>query len=84
MEHLKEIKRKLVECAYEEIKHNWDYIDICELEKVIDMIKDLEKSLYYASIVKAMEEEDSEKYIKWVHDEEPLDHKEMHKKDHSE
>ena len=48
------------------------------------MIKDLEKSMYYEAIVEAMEKDGSDKHIKWMKDEEELDHNTMHKKDHSE
>lgn len=64
MEHLKKIKCKLVNCVYEELEHNWDNVDLGELGEVIDMIKDLEKSIYYESIVTAMERDGSEKHIK--------------------
>ena len=82
MEHLKKIKSKLVNCVYEELEHNWENVNIQELGEVIDMIKDLEKSMYYESIVEAMEKDDSEKHIKWTKDEEELDHNTM-RKDHS-
>ena len=82
MEHLKKIKCKLVNCVYEELEHNWDNVNLGELGEVIDMIKDLEKSIYYESIVTAMEKDGSEKHIKWMKDEEELDHNTM-KKDHS-
>ena len=84
MEHLKKIKSKLVNCVYEELEHNWENVDIQELGEVIDMIKDLEKSMYYESIIEAMEKDGSDKHIKWMKDEEELDHNTMHKKDHSE
>jgi hypothetical protein len=82
MEHLKKIKCKLVNCVYEELEHNWDNVNLGELGEVIDMIKDLEKSIYYESIVTAMEKDGSEKHIKWMKDEEELDHNTM-RKDHS-
>lgn len=82
MEHLKKIKCKLVNCVYEELEHNWDNINLGELGEVIDMIKDLEKSIYYESIVTVMEKDGSEKHIKWMKDEEELDHNTM-RKDHS-
>ena len=82
MEHLKKIKCKLVNCVYEELEHNWENINLGELGEVIDMIKDLEKSIYYESIVTAMEKDGSEKHIKWAKDEEELDHNTM-RKDHS-
>lgn len=79
MEHLKKIKCKLVNCVYEELEHNWDNVDLGELGEVIDMIKDLEKSIYYESIVTAMEKDGSEKHIKWTKNEEELDHNTMRK-----
>lgn len=82
MEYLKKIKCKLVNCVYEELEHNWENVNLGELGEVIDMIKDLEKSIYYESIVTAMEKDGSEKHIKWVKDEEELDHNTM-RKDHS-
>ena len=82
MEHLKKIKCKLVNCVYEELEYNWENINLGELGEVIDMIKDLEKSIYYESIVTAMEKDGSEKHIKWTKDEEELDHNTM-RKDHS-
>ena len=84
MEHLKKIKSKLINCVYEELEHNWENINIQELGEVIDMIKDLEKSMYYEAIVTAMENDGGNKHIKWIKDEEELDHTSMHKKDHSE
>ena len=84
MEHLKKIKCKLVNCVYEELEHTWENVDIQELGEVIDMIKDLEKSMYYEAIIEAMEKDGSDKHIKWMKDEEELDHNTMHKKDHSE
>ena len=79
MEHLKKIKCKLVNCVYEELEHNWDNVNLGELGEVIDMIKDLEKSIYYESIVTAMEKDGSEKHIKWTTNEEELDHNTIRK-----
>lgn len=78
MEHLKKIRCKLVDCVYEELEHNWENIDINELGEVIDMIKDIEKSIYYESIVEAMEKDGSSKLIKWTQNEEEIDHNRMH------
>lgn len=78
MEHLKKIRCKLVDCVYEELEHNWENIDIDELGEVIDMIKDIEKSIYYESIVEAMEKDGSSKLIKWTQNEEEIDHNRMH------
>ena len=64
MEHLKKIKHKLVNCVYEELEHTWEHVKLNELGEVIDMIKDLEKSIYYESIVEAMERDGSSKHVK--------------------
>lgn len=89
METLKEkIKCKLEKAAYEELEHNWDNICIKELGEVIDMIKDLEKAIYYETVVKAMEEEPYTMKVKSWNDAEDIEHKmphmEANKKDHSE
>ena len=89
MEKLKEkIKCKLEKAAYEELEHNWDNICIKDLGEVIDMIKDLEKAIYYETIVKAMEVEPySMKMTGWndIADiEHKMPHMEANKKDHSE
>jgi hypothetical protein len=42
------------------------------------MIKDIEKSIYYESIVEAMEKDGSSKHIKWAQNEEEIDHNRMH------
>lgn len=54
MEKLKEIKDALIKSVYEKL----DYLDCVhteELGEVIDMIKDLSETMYYCSIVEAME-----------------------------
>ena len=58
MEKLKAIKCKLEEAAYEELEHNFECINAAELGKVIDMIKDLEKTIYYETIIKAMQQDE--------------------------
>ena len=81
MEQLKHMKETLISCVQSQMSH-LDTVDTEELGDVIDMIKDLEKSIYYESIVTAMEKDGSEKHIKWMKDEEELDHNTM-RKDHS-
>lgn len=55
MERLKYIKEALIESAYEHAK-NLDSVDTCELGEVIDMIKDIEKTLYYCTMMHDMRE----------------------------
>lgn len=54
MEKLKEIQKTLIRTVYEGLDH-LDCIHTEELGEVIDMIKDLSETMYYCSIVKAME-----------------------------
>lgn len=87
MEKLKKINNKIIECVYEELEHNWDNINICELGEAVDMIKDLEKAIYYETIIKAMEIEPHTMEVKdWsIADdiEHKMPHMEAHKTDHS-
>lgn len=54
MEMLKEIQKTLVKIVYGELDC-LDNVHTKELGEVIDMIKDLSETMYYCSIVKAME-----------------------------
>lgn len=54
MEKLKEIQKTLIKIVCEGLDH-LDNIHTKELGEVIDMIKDLSETMYYCSIVKAME-----------------------------
>lgn len=57
MEKLKCIKKCLIEKVQEQMNH-LDCVDTKELGEVIDMIKDLEETMYYCTIVEAMEEKE--------------------------
>jgi len=54
MERLMNIKNSLVSCVESQI-NNLERANAHELGEVIDMIKDIEESIYYCSIVKAMD-----------------------------
>lgn len=54
---LKEMKEKLM-CAVECEMCNLANVNTAELGEVIDMIKDLEEAIYYASITEAMAEKE--------------------------
>ena len=69
MERLKYIKEALIESAYEHSK-NLDSVDTCELGEVIDMIKDIEKTLYYCTIINDMHESKQHKQEYEHHQEE--------------
>ena len=55
MEKMKEIKKKLVELAYDSLMSDAIAVDIAELGQIVDMIKDMSKAIYHCSLVTAME-----------------------------
>ena len=61
MEDLKSMKKSLINCVQDQINGNLKEVDAKELGEAVDMIKDLEEAIYYATITKAMEEGDKEK-----------------------
>ena len=61
MEHLKKIKECMVEEVYEQLNHNLEHVDTHELGEAIDMIKDIYTSLYYCSVIEAMEKAEEQK-----------------------
>lgn len=56
MEHLKEMKKRLVECVERQINGNLEGTNTEELGEAVDMIKDLSEAIYYCTITEAMEE----------------------------
>ena len=60
MEKLKDMKKRLIHCVETQINDNLKEVDAKELGEAIDMIKDLEEAIYYATITKAMEGDDKE------------------------
>lgn len=61
MEKLKDMKKRLIHCVETQINNNLKEVDAKELGEAVDMIKDLEEAIYYATITKAMENGDKEK-----------------------
>ena len=59
MERLKHIKETLMSCVESELS-NLAQADGKELGEAIDMIKDIEESIYYCTITKAMEDQEKE------------------------
>lgn len=55
MEHLKNMKGKLVECIEKQINGNLEYTSSKELGEAVDMVKDLSEAIYYCTITEAME-----------------------------
>lgn len=59
---LKEIKEILVEEVYKQTEC-LDAVNTKEMGEVVDMIKDIEKTLYYATLIETMKHENSVKTI---------------------
>ena len=59
MERLKAMKERLMSCVEGQLNdlHN---ADAEELGEVVDMIKDLEETIYYCTVVEAMEDKEKE------------------------
>ena len=55
MEKLKMMKEKLINCVEQQLD-NISAADTKELGEAVDMIKDLEETIYYATVTKAMNE----------------------------
>lgn len=54
MERLKKMKESLMNCVESQIHNNLKEVDAKELGEAVDMIKDLEEAMYYATITEAM------------------------------
>lgn len=59
MERLKAMKDQLISCVQSQLG-DLSKTDAHELGEVVDMIKDLEETIYYATVTKAMEDKDKE------------------------
>ena len=55
MEKLKAMTEMLMACAEDQMTH-LEEVDAKELGEVVDMIKDLEETIYYCTIVEAMKQ----------------------------
>lgn len=66
MERLKHMEEALMSCVQAQLSH-LDTVNTEELGQVIDMIKDLEQTKYYRSIVKAMEEAEEDETKEMSH-----------------
>lgn len=64
MERLYAIKEALINCAQGQMSHLSD-VDAKELGAVIDMIKDLEESIYYCTITESMNEKKDEEMMSY-------------------
>ena len=59
MKQLKHIKDTLMNQVQAQLC-NLQCVDAKELGEVVDMIKDIEETMYYCTIIEAMEEKDKE------------------------
>lgn len=59
MERLKAMKERLINCVEGQL-NDIQNVDAEELGEVVDMIKDLEETIYYCTVVEAMEEKEKE------------------------
>ena len=59
MERLKAMKERLINCVEGQLG-DLSKTDAEELGEVVDMIKDLEETIYYCTVVEAMEEKDKD------------------------
>jgi hypothetical protein len=62
MDRLKHMKETLMCCVEGQMSH-LDMVDTKELGEAIDMLKDLEEAIYYATITKAMKEQDEDEKV---------------------
>lgn len=69
MQRLKTMKENLISCVQGEMGHLKE-VDSKELGEAIDMIKDLEEAIYYATITKAMD--DSEHKSQHSYQQQPI------------
>ena len=73
MERLKHMKNCLISCVENQVSGNLHNVDAKELGEAIDMIKDLEEAIYYATITKAMKDKPEHYYASSSYDE-PMKH----------
>ena len=57
MERLKSMKERLINCVESQL-NDLDNVNAEELGEVVDMIKDLEETIYYCTVVEAMEDKE--------------------------
>ena len=56
MERLKELKCDFIDIIEMVLKEDLSKIDAQELGEIVDCLKDISETMYYCSVVKAMEE----------------------------
>ena len=60
IKRMHEMIEKLSEAAECEFSKGIENVDTCEMDKVVDMMKDLSEAMYYRTLTKTMQESDTE------------------------
>ena len=63
IKRMHEMIEKLSEAAECEFGKGIENVDTCEMDKVVDMMKDLSEAMYYRTLTKAMQESDTEEIM---------------------
>ena len=63
IKRMHEMIEKLSEAAEREFSKGIENVDTCEMDKVVDMMKDLSEAMYYRTLTKAMQESDTEEIM---------------------
>ena len=63
IKRMHEMIEKLSEAAECEFNKGIENVDTCEMDKVVDMMKDLSEAMYYRTLTKAMQESDTEEIM---------------------
>ena len=63
IKRMHEMIEKLSEAAECELNKGIENVDTCEMDKVVDMMKDLSEAMYYRTLTKAMQESDTEEIM---------------------
>lgn len=63
IKRMHEMIEKLSEAAECEFNKGIENVDTCEMDKVLDMMKDLSEAMYYRTLTKAMQESDTEEIM---------------------
>ena len=56
VKRMHEMIEKISECAKAQFDKGIDKVDICEMSKAVDMMKDLSEAMYYRELTKTMQE----------------------------
>lgn len=63
IKRMHEMIEKLSEAAECEFNKGIENVDTCEMDKVVDMMKDLSEAMYYRTLTKVMQESDTEEIM---------------------